>query len=171
LIFWLSCTSYEGPNYYFVIFMIVVIASDISYNLDPFAKKLASGLGAVYRQLDDDFLLKNTGFFEEPKQGKIVFTGHVIASRLKVPCVKIFLKESNETIYNRIALEKKLSIDNAKQKHLDMLKQEKERVNRLYGIDLNNSDPYDLVMRIDNLDLKSVISILEKFIAKHQLEK
>jgi len=151
--------------------MIVVIASDISYNLEPFAKKLALGLGAVYRQLDDDFLLKNTGFFEEPKQGKMVFTGHVIASKLKVPCVKIFLKESEETIKNRISLEKKLSADDAKQKHLEMLKTEKERINRLYGIELNNYDPYDLIMRIDTLDQKSVISILEKFIAKHQSEK
>ncbi len=151
--------------------MIVVIAADISYNLEPFAKKLALGLGAVYRQLDDEFLLKNTGFFEEPKQGKMVFTGQVIASKLKVQSVRIFLKESNETIYNRIVLEKKISVEQAKIKHLEMLKAEKEKMNRLYGIELNNFEPYDLIMRIDNLDQKSVMSILEKFIAKHQSEK
>jgi|GEM_PF-2842385 len=148
--------------------MIVVIVSDITYNLEPFVKKLAVSLGAVYRQLDDDFLLKNTGFFEEPKQGKMVFCGHVIASKLKVPSIKIFLKESEESINNRISLEKRLSIDAAKNYRAEKVKAEKERILRLYGIDLQNQDVYDLIIRIDNLDNKSVMNIIEKFIAKHE---
>lgn len=148
--------------------MIVVMVSDITYNLEPFVKKLAVSLGAVYRQLDDDFLLKNTGFFEEPKQGKMVFSGHVIASKLKVPAIKIFLKESEESINNRLIIEKKLSLEDAKKYHSEKLKQEKERILKLYGIDLQNQEVYDLIMRIDNLDNKSVMSIIEKFIAKHE---
>jgi cytidylate kinase len=151
--------------------MIVVIVSDITYNIEPFAKKLAVSLGAVYRQLDDDFLLKNTGFFEEPKQGKMVFIGHVLATKLKVPSIKIFLKESDESINNRISLEQKLSVEEAKIYHADKIKSERERLLKLYGIDLQSQDVYDLIMRIDNLDQKAVMFIIEKFIAKHSEDK
>jgi len=146
--------------------VIVVLASDITYNIEPFAKKLAVSLGAVYRQLEDDFLLKNTGFFEEPKQGKIVFVGHTIASKLVVPSIKIFLRESDENIFNRISLENKVSLEEAKEYRQTKLKEEKERLTKLYGIDLLNQDVYDLILRIDNLDLKSIINVIEKYIAK-----
>lgn len=146
--------------------MIVVIAGDVSYNIEPFAKKLAISLGAIYKQLDDDYLLKNTGFFEEQKQGKIVYVGHVIATKLQVPCFKIFLKESKENILSRLVKENKLSIEDANEKYNSIVKEQKEKMNRFYGIDINNLEVYDLIMRIDNLDQKSIINIIEKFIAK-----
>jgi len=146
--------------------VIVVLSSDISYNLDQFAKKLAVNLGAVYRPLNDDFLLKNTGFFEEPKHGKIIFSGHVIASRLKVPAIKIFLQESQESINNRIAKEEGCSLEDAKVKHLELLKKEKERMLKLFGVDLQNKNVYDLIIRIDNLNQKALMYVLEKYIAK-----
>ncbi len=146
--------------------MIVVIAGDVSYNVEPFAKKLAISLGAIYKQLDDDYLLKNTGFFEEQKQGKIVYVGHVIATKLQVPCFKIFLKELKENILSRLVKENKLSIEDANEKYNSIVKEQKEKMNRFYGIDINNLEVYDLIMRIDNLDQKSIISIIEKFIAK-----
>jgi len=168
IVFWLTYNLLlRLPNFcLLVIFMIVVIASDITYNLEPFAKKLAVSLGAVYRALSDDFLLKNTGFFEEQKQGKIVLIGQAIASKLKVPALKIYLKESEEAIIARLSKEKKLSLEQAKTKHQELLKIEKEKINKLYGIDLNNLEIYDLIMRIDNLDQKAIISIIEKFIVK-----
>lgn len=146
--------------------MIVVLASDVTYNLEPFAKKFALRLGAVYRALNDDFLLKNTGFFEEPKRGKMVFCGSVIASRIKVPAIKIFLNESQETRNNRIAKEENCSLEDAKTKHTDIVKKERDRLLRLFGIDLQDKDVYDLVIKIDNLDQKSLMYILEKYIAK-----
>jgi cytidylate kinase len=146
--------------------LIVVLAADVTYNLESFAKKLAISLGAVYKQLDDEYLLKNTGFFEEQKQGKIVFIGHVIASKLQVPCFKIYLKESKENILSRLVKDEKLSLEDANEKYLKIFKEQKEKMNMYYGIDINNLDVYDLIMKIDNLDQKSIINIIEKFIAK-----
>ncbi len=150
--------------------MIVIIASDVTYNLEPFVKKLAVNLSAIYKSIDYDFLLKNTGFFSESKTGKIVYMGHVIASKLEVPAIKIYLKQSYDTILRNLSNEKKINLEDAKIQYDNIKKLEKEKSKNYFGVDLENLDVYDLIMKIDYLDQKSILQIIEKFIAKQTNE-
>jgi len=146
--------------------MILVIASNPFKSVDELAKKLALDFGAVYKQLEDDFLLKNAGFFEEQKTGNFVYSGVVIAGKMSGQCTKVYLRESEERILNRIAKDQKLAIEKAKEIFDSKIKSEKERLKRFFGIELYNQEMYDLIINIDKLNNKGIIDVIEKFVAR-----
>ncbi len=148
--------------------MILIVVSNPFKGIDELCKKLANDFGATFKQLDDDFLLKNAGFFEESSNGNFVYTGPVIAGKMNAPATKIYLKESSETILNRIAKDKKISVENAKEIYDNKIKFEKERLTKYFGIELYNPEVYDMILKIDDLDNSSIISVIEKYVAKKQ---
>lgn len=148
--------------------MILVVASNPFKNLEGLAKKLASDFGATYKQLEDDFLLKNAGFFEESGFGNYIYTGPVIAEKMKASAIKVYLKESEEAILNRVAKERKISIPQAKEIYEQKIKSEKERLAKFFGIELYNPEIYDLILKVDDLDNAGIISIVEKLVAKRE---
>lgn len=148
--------------------MILIVVSNPFKNIEELCKKLSNDFGAIYKQLDEDFLLKNAGFFEESGNGNFVYNGPVIASKMNAPAIKVYLKESEETILNRIAKEKKLSLENVKEIYDNRIKSEKERLTKYFGIELYNPEVYDMILKIDDLDNSSIISFIEKYVAKRQ---
>lgn len=151
--------------------MILIVVSNPFKGIDELCKKLSNDFGATFKQLDDDFLLKNAGFFEESSNGNFVYNGSVIAGKMNAPAIKIYLKESEETILNRIAKDKKISVENAKEVYDQKLKSEKERLTKYFGIELYNPEVYDMILKIDDLDNAGIISIIEKFVAKKQSKR
>ena len=151
--------------------MILILVSNPFKSIDELCKKLGNDFGATFKQLDEDFLLKNAGFFEESSNGNFVYTGSVIAGKMNAPATKVYLKESEETILNRIAKERKISVENAKEIYDSKIKSEKERLTKYFGIELYNPEIYDLILKIDDLDNSGIINIIEKFVAKRQGNK
>ena len=98
---------------------------------------------------------------EEAKKGNAILEGQLVSWMAKnYSDLNIYVTASNETRIKRISMRDGLDFKKADKLTLIRSKSEYNRFKRLYKIDINNMDIYDLILNTDHLSKEKSIAIL-----------
>lgn len=98
---------------------------------------------------------------EEAKEGNVVLEGQLASWMAKdFTDFSIYITASLETRVERISKRDKIDFDTAKKITLARTKSEVKRFKKMYSIDIENKDIYDLILKTDRLTKDEVNNIL-----------
>ncbi len=99
------------------------------------------------------------------EEGNCVVDGRLSAFLIKKADLKIWLKASLEERARRVAAREGISYEEALQKTIVREESEKKRYREIYNIDIDNLDPYDVVLNTELWDAEATVEIISKMVA------
>ena len=129
------------------------LAKEMGCNLEEFSRKCEDD-EEIDKRIDDLAI-------EEAKKGNVVLEGQLASWMAQdFSDFAIYVTATLETRVKRIASRDGTDFETAKQETLSRRNSEVERFKKMYQIDINNKDIYDLILSTERLSKKKCINIL-----------
>ncbi len=103
------------------------------------------------------------------KNGNVVIDGRLSAHLIKDADLRIWLKASIEERARRVSMRENISYEVALKETLAREASEKKRYKEIYNIDIDNLEPYDVVLNTELWDAENIIEVITNMVTSSRI--